>query len=119
MRRILSRALAAGALAAGCMATSANAKVSVLIERDTPINSSLQAGFYEFASVDDYIAGTGATFRESAFLLSDYFSFGGLSITDDSGPAGAVPEPTTWALMILGFGLAGGAMRRRAPLRGR
>jgi hypothetical protein len=26
---------------------------------------------------------------------------------------GAVPEPSTWALMILGFGAVGGAMRRR------
>ena len=25
----------------------------------------------------------------------------------------AVPEPTTWAMMIAGFGLVGGAMRRR------
>ena len=30
-----------------------------------------------------------------------------------SGPA-AVPEPATWAMMIGGFGLVGGAMRRRA-----
>lgn len=28
--------------------------------------------------------------------------------------AGAVPEPTTWALFILGFGLIGSAMRRRS-----
>lgn len=28
-------------------------------------------------------------------------------------PVGAVPEPSTWALLILGFGLIGGAMRRR------
>lgn len=27
--------------------------------------------------------------------------------------AAGVPEPATWALMIMGFGLAGGAMRRR------
>ena len=27
--------------------------------------------------------------------------------------AGGVPEPATWALMILGFGAVGGAMRRR------
>jgi hypothetical protein len=26
---------------------------------------------------------------------------------------GAVPEPATWAMMILGFGLVGGALRRR------
>ncbi len=31
------------------------------------------------------------------------------------GPmAAAVPEPGTWAMMILGFGLVGGAMRRRS-----
>jgi hypothetical protein len=27
-----------------------------------------------------------------------------------------VPEPTTWAMMIVGFGLAGGALRRRNQL---
>jgi hypothetical protein len=30
---------------------------------------------------------------------------------------GAVPEPSTWALMILGFGAAGGAMRRERKAR--
>jgi hypothetical protein len=29
----------------------------------------------------------------------------------------AVPEPTTWALMLVGFGLTGAAMRRRASQR--
>ena len=28
-------------------------------------------------------------------------------------PAAAVPEPATWAMMVLGFGVAGGLMRRR------
>lgn len=27
----------------------------------------------------------------------------------------AVPEPTTWAMMVLGFGLAGAGLRRRRP----
>lgn len=31
--------------------------------------------------------------------------------------AGAVPEPATWALMIVGFGAVGGAMRRRSAVR--
>lgn len=38
---------------------------------------------------------------------------------DQTPPQGAVPEPATWALMILGFGVVGTAMRRRkvaAPL---
>ena len=32
---------------------------------------------------------------------------------DGKGGFGAVPEPSTWALMIAGFGLAGLALRRR------
>lgn len=28
-------------------------------------------------------------------------------------PSGAVPEPATWAMLILGFGFVGGALRRR------
>lgn len=31
--------------------------------------------------------------------------------------ASAVPEPATWAMMIAGFGLVGGAMRRRNTVR--
>jgi PEP-CTERM motif len=31
---------------------------------------------------------------------------------------GAVPEPASWALMILGFGAVGSAMRRRSKVRG-
>ncbi|MCP6473655.1 PEPxxWA-CTERM sorting domain-containing protein, partial [Klebsiella pneumoniae] len=37
----------------------------------------------------------------SAQILDAYFGNGG------------IPEPTTWAMMIGGFGLVGGALRRR------
>jgi hypothetical protein len=41
-------------------------------------------------------------------------------LTDtDAGPTGGVPEPASWALMIIGFGVTGGALRARrqqAPL---
>jgi hypothetical protein len=32
-------------------------------------------------------------------------------------PIGAVPEPATWAMMILGFGLIGGTIRRKGALK--
>lgn len=33
------------------------------------------------------------------------------------GDFAAVPEPATWAMMIIGFGMAGSALRRRQPAR--
>ena len=38
---------------------------------------------------------------------------GTYTFTYDPAVTGAVPEPATWALLILGFGLIGGAMRAR------
>ena len=38
----------------------------------------------------------------------------GFSVFDDvTYASGAIPEPAAWALMLAGFGLVGGAMRRR------
>ena len=34
----------------------------------------------------------------------------------DNVSIAAVPEPATWMMLILGFGLVGGAMRRRKPV---
>ncbi|KQT33536.1 hypothetical protein ASG29_05715 [Sphingomonas sp. Leaf412] len=58
-------------------------------------------------------------------LASTFLSAGDyrLTVSGTSGNEGsyagdlsfaAVPEPATWGLMILGFGMVGGAMRRRA-----
>lgn len=46
---------------------------------------------------------------------SQRFASGNFSITYNFKEAvAAVPEPATWAMMIVGFGLVGAAMRRRA-----
>ena len=41
-------------------------------------------------------------------------SFGNGTFT--AALAGAVPEPATWAMMIAGFGMVGGSLRRRAKV---
>jgi hypothetical protein len=37
--------------------------------------------------------------------------------TTEIPASGAVPEPATWAMMLIGFGLVGFAMRKRSSLR--
>lgn len=65
---------------------------------DTPFNvNAPSAGLYNF--VLDYNECCGPPAR--------------LAFEINGQPAGAVPEPATWALMFGGFGLAGVAMRRR------
>ena len=41
------------------------------------------------------------------------FAISGLSLVRST--ISAVPEPATWGMMIMGFGMVGGAMRRRRP----
>ena len=50
------------------------------------------------------------TFTGGTQFGVDDFSYEGSAL------AGVVPEPGVWALMILGFGIVGGAMRRRKSL---
>ena len=59
------------------------------------INGS-DVSFDSFRQTFTIQSGTNITFRKAVFEASAF-----------------VPEPSTWALMILGFGAVGGAMRRR------
>jgi len=58
--------------------------------------------------------GVTAFYRFDAGKSLDSFSFQNGSVSGVSlYKTGAVPEPATWGLMILGIGMAGAAMRRR------
>lgn len=72
---------------------------------------------------DPFAIGNGLSISASAGatqlllgLNDDLFgdNSGALQIEVLGSTAGAVPEPASWTLMIGGFGLAGGMMRRRA-----
>lgn len=46
-------------------------------------------------------------------------NFDNVRLTATDAPVAAVPEPATWAMMLVGFGAIGGAMRRRTARRTR
>ena len=63
------------------------------------------------ATQETTLAGRAVRTSSGGFFL---YTTGRLTITE---VAAAVPEPATWATMIVGFLLVGGALRRRAPIR--
>jgi hypothetical protein len=81
---------------------------------------SFQGGSYQLniqgGSLSVYeIVGGVPTFNS---LVNGYINIGNNAVTgrtvyNPSVPAPAVPEPATWAMMLIGFGGVGCAMRRR------
>jgi hypothetical protein len=61
-------------------------------------------------STDPAITGLNIGFFEFNFPTYDPLT-GGLTYP----PLNAIPEPATWAMLIAGFGLVGGSLRRRRP----
>jgi PEP-CTERM motif len=82
------------------------------------LSHSAAAGDLGMSSVGDdglnlaYLIGN-LTTGSSVTLRYAYAAGLGLDSTGGPTTPGAVPEPATWAMMIAGFGLVGGAMRRR------
>lgn len=80
---------------------------------ETPIRFSNGENFFGLRAV----TGTG-TFYGFAYTSDNVLNSIGFESVADAAitattAAGAVPEPATWAMMIGGFGMVGGAMRRR------
>lgn len=73
------------------------------------------ANDHERYNLTPYIApgSTSLTFRTANASLDDNIFFAGLLISGNATVTSGVPEPTTWAMMIAGFGMIGGVMRRR------
>ena len=81
-------------------------------------------GFNSSGSELSFTAPTGATRLYLGVI--DSFGFGGYSGYYNDNPGSfavsfsstsGVPEPTTWAMMLVGFGLVGFAMRKRSNVR--
>ena len=75
----------------------------------------------QLASVNSYGLTFGTNFGDAKGGLQS--SFGELNgfvpIFLHTGFIGNVPEPSTWALLLLGFGVAGAAMRRKSKVQAR
>ena len=75
------------------------------------------SNFINPANGDQIAAGTNGRFTVTGtagelFTSVTFSSTGNSFEVDNLAVGGAVPEPATWAMMIVGFGLVGGAMRR-------
>lgn len=76
--------------------------------------SSYSSGAYTSSFIFDGDGNYGITFSANG---TQYHGFAtvtdmGQTISQISYDVGGVPEPATWAMMVLGLGLAGGALRR-------
>ena len=77
----------------------------------------MQAALADYANPNAFTAASGITFTLSSAQLVN-FAILDTPYGDNSGGvsillSNAVPEPATWALMILGFGAVAAAMRRQ------
>lgn len=107
----------AGQLANRSGATTEQLKVSFGDQtQSTNILSIPSGGFSGWKEVSMNFTATSATQTLNFLSIGTPTGLPPMAVLDGVSMA-AVPEPATWALMIMGFGLVGGAMRRRGNLR--
>lgn len=64
-------------------------------------------------NIDGSVVGNNVVQNANGEIHNNYFQ-GDLSSVGGSNPVSVAPEPGTWAMLILGFGLVGAALRRRS-----
>ena len=72
---------------------------------------------HELADVTAYQFTAFASTSTLTFASADYYAFGpaldNVSILESDGSGSTVPEPASWAMLLVGFGLIGVSARRR------
>ena len=98
----------------GGTAGTANISFGTNLIADLNIQSS-SLGFTQLSGADDLFAGPASnpTFNIGTFNLSGGFTAGPATLTITRATVAAVPEPGTWAMMLVGFGALGVSVRRR------
>ena len=84
---------------------------------------ALASGTYDISfynpnglSIPAYAKPGGTLYQSGNFIYGENFYADRAAAFSLNALAGGVPEPATWGLMLVGLGLAGGAMRRRAAV---
>jgi hypothetical protein len=85
--------------------------------------SDAQETAFTFAAPYGPVGGAANTFGQFTGVATtqgalSFSSVSEVSFAATTGPAAPIPEPVAWTLMIVGFGAAGAAMRRRRPVLG-
>ncbi len=75
---------------------------------------SLEAGsfFYDYGSARSYVE-FGSPISGTAYIAPRYFPPRPITVAGSIRFQGSVPEPTTWLMMLVGFGAIGWSMRRQ------
>ncbi len=98
----------------GGMAGTADISFGTNLLADLNIQSS-NLGFTQLTGAGDLFSGDPANpiFNTGTFSLSGGFTAGAATLTITRAAVAAVPEPATWAMMLIGFGAMGMSLRRR------
>ena len=100
-----------GAFASGSITLTATDASGTVTQTITGATTS---SFLGFVSTGPLLSATVTSVQPAAGFL--WPTVDNLTLAGAATPTPGVPEPATWAMMIVGFGLVGAAMRRRATM---